>query len=103
MRRLLGGVVLGLLTVGAAVADNVRSFPADSKAMTFYGFDGTYMKLSGKDLPAAPGLQIRNQQNLVVLPGSLQGADKLPVRVQFDGSGAVWHVWILTSEEAEAR
>ncbi|MFC5299964.1 hypothetical protein [Azospira restricta] len=56
--------------------------------------------IDGKALPRAPGLLIRNQQNLIVMPGTIQ--EKVPVRYQLDPSGAVFRVWVLTRTEVAA-
>lgn len=56
--------------------------------------------IDGKPYPRAPGLQIRNQQNMIVMPGTI--LDTVPVRYQFDPSGAVFRVWILTRTEIAA-
>jgi len=48
----------------------------------------------------APGLQIRNQQNMIVMPSAL--LDTVPVRYQLDASGAVSRVWVLTRNEIAA-
>jgi hypothetical protein len=42
-------------------------------------------------------MQIRNQQNLIVMPNAVQA--KVPVRYQLDASGAVFRVWLLTRTE----
>ena len=52
-------------------------------------------------LPAAPGLQIRSTQNLIVMPSSLQAA--VPVRYQLDSNGAVIRVWLLSRQELSSR
>ena len=49
----------------------------------------------------APGVQIRDPFNMLVLPGMIQRA--VPVRYQMDVSGAIAKVWILSQQEAAAR
>ena len=56
--------------------------------------------ISGKTFPRSPGMQIRNQQNLIVMPATVQA--KMPVRYQLDASGAVFRVWLLTRTEVAA-
>jgi len=56
--------------------------------------------IDDKPYPRAPGLQIRNQQNMIVMPASL--LDKVPVRYQLDATGAVFRVWVLTRTELAA-
>jgi hypothetical protein len=42
-------------------------------------------------------LQIRNTRNLIVMPNTLLG--EMPIRYQFDQTGKVWRIWILTPAE----
>jgi hypothetical protein len=58
--------------------------------------------INGKALPVAPGLQIRDQQNRIILPSMLMGSD-MPVLYQMDATGVnVWRIWILTPAEVAA-
>ncbi len=103
MRRMLC-LLVGLLCLNiAAWAGDLRQFPADTKRATFDGFEGGGVKLGRQTLALAPGLQIRDRENLIVLPAMLAGPTDLPVRVQFDVTGAVWRIWILTPAEAAAK
>lgn len=54
--------------------------------------------LDGKPVLLAPGVQIRDPFNLVVLPGQIR--ELVPVRYQMDMSGAISKVWILSQREA---
>ena len=56
--------------------------------------------IDGKAYPRAPGLQIRNQQNMIVMPSTI--LEEVPVRYQFDPAGAVIRVWVLTRTEIAA-
>ena len=47
--------------------------------------------------PVAPGLQIRNPQNLIVMPSTIQSS--LNVRYQLDAMGSVWRIWVLSAAE----
>jgi len=58
--------------------------------------------INGKTLATAPGLQIRDQSNRIVLPSMLSGAN-YPVLYQMDAAGtSVWRIWILTPQEISA-
>ncbi len=46
---------------------------------------------------AAPGLQIRNEMNAIVIP-TMVGTN-VPVRYQLDPMGAVWRIWLMTPAE----
>ncbi len=56
--------------------------------------------ISDKTLPAAPGLQIRNEMNMIVIPTMI--GTNVPVRYQMDGMGNVWRIWLLTPAEVAA-
>ena len=102
MRLIL--VLAGLLFLnGTLWAENLRIFPAGTKPEIFNGFVDNGVKLGSRTWRLAPGLQIRDRANFIVLPATLNGVEKLPVRVQLDTMGAVWRIWILTPEEAAKR
>ncbi len=78
----------------------MRTFPSETKKGDLYPPIQQTLQISGKSLTAAPGLQIRNQQNLIVMPGTLQQA--VPVRYQLDTMGNVYRIWILSAAEVAA-
>jgi hypothetical protein len=55
--------------------------------------------LNGKPARLAPGVRIRNQQNLIQLSGTLID-QRMVVNYTLDGMGLVRDVWVLTEEEA---
>ena len=71
--------------------------PGSAKAVMEPPGEG-YAKFGGKPLLLAPGLQIRNTQNLIVQSGSIQ--QPVTVRYQIDPAGAVNRVWMLSAAEA---
>lgn len=83
-----------------AYAAMARQFPADSRKGQLSPPVDQYVAIGGNRLPAAPGLQIRDPQNLIVMPSTLQGS--VPVRYQLDPMGNVWRVWILSAAEMAA-
>ncbi len=58
------------------------------------------VELDGKLEKLAPGVRIRNTQNLVVLPGSLRGRHMVVNYVR-ELNGLLHEVWILTPRETE--
>ncbi len=74
-----------------------RAFPANAIKGELTAPVGLQVKIDGKVYNAASGLQIRNARNLIALPNTLQG--EMPIRYQFDQSGAVWRIWLLTPAE----
>ena len=58
-----------------------------------------YAQFGDKTLRLSAGLQIRDTQNRIVMPMSVQGP--VPVLYKTDEYGSVQRVWVLTQEEAE--
>jgi hypothetical protein len=78
-----------------------RAFPEGTKKGEMEPLQGMMeVVIDGKTYARAPGMQIRNQQNLIVMPATVQA--KMPVRYQLDPSGSVWRVWVLTRTEIAA-
>jgi hypothetical protein len=78
----------------------VRPFPGETKRGEMQPpADGTVL-ISGKLLQLAPAVQIRDTQNLIVMPMAVQ--QPALVRYLTDASGAVFRVWMLTPAEASA-
>jgi len=77
-----------------------RTFPANTKKGELTLPIQQQVVISGVTLNAAPAMQVRNEQNLIVMPFTLQGI--LPVRYQLDQMGNVWRIWILSAAEQAA-
>jgi hypothetical protein len=58
-----------------------------------------YAQFGGQTLHLAANLQIRDTQNRIILPVSIEQA--MPVLYKLDANGSVQRVWVLTPEEAE--
>jgi hypothetical protein len=115
MRWLCGfAVILTALAMLPAEADDstvspsysgLRNIPPQARSATLgapYG-DRT-VALNGKLFRLAPGAQIRDARNLIVLPMNLQNLpDGIKVRYQLDLHGDVLRIWMLTPEEAGAK
>lgn len=56
------------------------------------------VQIDGRTYPLSPGVQFRNELNMIVMPAMIQQ----PARVRFltDASGAVHRVWMLSAAEA---
>lgn len=97
---------LAQVTVGYA---NLRRFPEAAKRAELSlpptevnGYP--LLTINDKTYRLAPGAQLRDSRNLIVLPMALRNlSGTLPVRVQFDADGAVWKLWALTPDEAKQR
>lgn len=75
-----------------------RNFPAQVERgnITFIGMRDA--QLNGQPVRLAPGLVVRNERNVIPLPGSLQG-QTYTVNYLRDPMGLIRQVWILTPEE----
>ena len=77
-----------------------RSFPADSKRGELTPPIGQSVLISGKSFNTAPGLQVRDQQNFIVMPNTLR--EVVPIRYQMDQMGYVWRIWIFSAADLAA-
>jgi hypothetical protein len=85
-----------LLFAGAAAAQ-LRTIPADAERAQIRHVQENVVELNGQRVQLAPGAQIRDASNRLIVPTALP-ADAL-VRYRLDASGQVSEVWILTPEE----
>lgn len=79
---------------------SLRSIPAEAYRADMAPPQNNIVWLSGTTLALSPGVQIRDQQNRIVMPGMVQ--QKQPVRFTLDAAGSVFRVWMLTPQEATA-
>jgi hypothetical protein len=86
-----------LLFAGTAAAQ-LRTIPADAARALIRHVQENVVELNGQRVQLAPGAQIRDAANRVIVPTALP-ADAL-VRYRLDASGKLGEVWILTPEEA---
>jgi hypothetical protein len=75
-----------------------RTLPENTVRADMQVFSPTTATVNGEMRALAPGVQIRDPFNTVVLPGQIR--DLVPVRYQVDVSGAIAKVWILSQREA---
>ena len=93
MRRWL---LAALLLAGPAAAQ-LRTIPADAKLGEIRHLQEMLVELDGKPQRLAPGAQIRDPDNRLVIPLSL--SEKQSVKYLLDAQGLVQRVWLLTAEE----
>jgi hypothetical protein len=95
MRAALFAIVL--LVAGAAAAQ-LRTIPADAERAQIRHVQENIVELNGQRALLAPGAQIRDASNRVIVPTALPSAAL--VKYRLDDKGQVREVWILTPEEA---
>jgi hypothetical protein len=78
-------------------AAQLRTIPADARLGEIRHVQEMLVELDGKPQRLAPGAQIRDADNRLMLPVSL--SDKQSVKYLLDAQGLVHRVWLLTAEE----
>ena len=89
--------LLSALVAFAAQAQ-LRTIPADAKRATMSHVQGMTVEIDGKRMDLAAGAQIRDANNMVVLPAALPAG--VLVKIKPDMQGRPWRVWILSPQEA---
>jgi len=97
MIRILLATVLCALAAGAAQAQ-LRTIPADAKRAAMSHVQGMTVEFDGKKTDLAAGVQIRDANNMIILPTALPPGSL--VKFMPDAQGKVWRVWILSPQEA---
>ena len=79
-----------------------RNFPEQAKRGELKAYEYPLMKIGDNVYRLSPGSRILNQQNLIIMPASLQ-LQTAPVMYLLDMSGDLSRVWLLTGDEAARR
>jgi hypothetical protein len=85
------------LACGVAFAQ-LRTIPPQAKRAEMRHVQELLVELNGERAQLAPGAQIRDASNRLVLPAALPPGSL--VKYLRDAQGYVFRVWILTPEEA---
>jgi hypothetical protein len=81
----------------AVASAQLRSIPEDAKRAQMRHIQDMLIELDGAQQRLAPGAQIRDTSNRVIVPTAIpEGAQ---VKYRLDAQGQVHQVWILTPEE----
>src|SRR2546422_3420763 len=89
-----------LLCVTAPLASaQVRSIPKDARVGQIRHLQEMVVEIDGTPQQLAPGAQIRDASNRIILPTAIPPGTLIKYLV--DGAGQVQRVWILTPEEAQ--
>ena len=81
-----------------AAAGQVRTIPDDAERAQVRHVQENVIQLNGQLAQLAPGAQIRDTMNRLIVPMALP-ADAM-VKYRLDEKGQVREIWILTDEEA---
>jgi hypothetical protein len=97
---IIGSVVEGVLTPTPPepVMGIIRMLPEEARYGKMLPPAQWQVQIDGKTYPLSPGVLIRNELNMMILPTMVEQ----PVKVRYlvDYSGSVYRIWILSSAEA---
>jgi hypothetical protein len=91
-------LLVGLCLVAAVAHAQARNIPEQAKDGAISHLQDMIVAINGVAVRLAPGVQIRDQDNRLVLPTAVPAGSQ--VRYLLDEQGLVRQVWILTPEEA---
>jgi hypothetical protein len=94
--RLIAAALLAAWVAGAAA--QLRTIPADARRGRLSHVQDMVVEIDGQRTKLAPGAQIRDGDNRVVLPVAVPPGSL--VKYRLDGEGLVRQAWILTPQEA---
>ena len=97
MIRILSATLLLAFATAAAQAQ-LRTIPENAKRATMSHVQGMTVEMDGERTELAAGAQIRDINNMIVLPTALPA--NVLVKYIPDMHGQVWRIWILSAQEA---
>jgi hypothetical protein len=89
-----------LLSLAAGAAAQMRTIPGDAKHGKVRHLEEMTLEIDGNPQRLSPGAQIRDANNMVVLPAAL--SERADAKYLLDASGQVHRVWILSAREIAA-
>jgi hypothetical protein len=90
-----------MLFATAAVAQRAVPVPAEARLARMTLVEGNIVDIDGVRQQLAPGAQIRDESNRIIVSGALPPGSL--VCYLLDNAGLVHRVWILTPQEAAGR
>lgn len=90
-----------LFASAASALAQLRTIPQDAKRGEMRHLQDMIVEIDGAPQRLAPGAQIRDASNLLVVPTAIPAG--AVVRYLLDAGGMVRRVWILTPQEAAKR
>ena len=88
-----------LFLISASVHAQARNIPEQAKGGAITHLQDMIVSIDGVAVRLAPGVQIRDQENRLVVPTAVPPGSQ--VKYLLDQEGFVRRVWILTPEEAQ--
>jgi hypothetical protein len=93
-------VLVLTLFFAAIAAAQLRTIPSQAQPGTLRHVMDLAVELNGQLADLAPGAQIRDADNRLILPASL--TETITVRYLLDGTGKLHRAWILSPQEKAA-
>ena len=100
MRRMLFVLLICALVLPVSVRAQVRQIPDDARRGNIVHIQDFVVEIDGQRMRLSAGAQVRDQDNLIIVPMSLPPGAL--VKYTLDGTGQIRRVWVLTAEEATA-
>jgi len=97
--RFSGALLVCLCLIAGNAHAQARNIPEEAKAGELSHLQDMFVSINGVAVRLAPGVQIRDQANRLVVPTAVPPASQ--VKYVLDQQGLVRQIWILTPEEAQ--
>jgi len=99
--RLLRLLIASACVLSASAQAQLRTIPDQAKDGEMRHLQDMIVAIDGVALRLAPGAQIRDQSNRLLVPTAVPAGAQ--VKYLLDAEGLVRQVWILTPEEAKRQ
>jgi hypothetical protein len=99
MQLLKAAISLLCFVAAGALAQAARNIPEQAKPGAITHLQDMIVSIDGVAVRLAPGVQIRDQNNFLIVPTAVPPGSQ--VKYLLDQEGMVRQVWILTPEEAQ--
>jgi len=90
--------VLLLASLALPAVAQLRTIPQDARVAEIRHVQANIIELNGVQVPLAPGAQIRDTSNRIIMPVAVPAGAL--VKFRLNNNGQVRDVWILSREEA---
>jgi hypothetical protein len=97
--RFSGTLLACLCLIAGSAYAQARNIPEQAKDGAISHLQDMMVSIDGVTVRLAPGVQIRDQDNRLVLPTAVPAGSQ--VKYLLDEQGLVRQVWILTPDEAK--
>jgi len=99
--QLAGTLLVCLCLFAAGAHAQLRSIPEQAKEGQIRHLQDMIVSIDGVAVRLAPGVQIRDRDNRLMLPTAIPAG--APVKYLLGPDGQVRQVWVLTPDEAKQK